>query len=724
MQRYIRGRQSAELVDDSYAQSASVRGGAIPAVERLWQLVKNYKFLILGLIVSSLLIGLLATFLATPKYASTARVEISRVDGNVTSVEGVATEDAVRDAQYYQTQYELLRARSLAERVVREKNLAQDERFLAAFEIDKLPRNPEAALASLLLANIGVEPVGSSNLVDISFTSPNPEVSAQLANAWAEAFIAANMDRRFGATIEARNFLEQRLAELRTRLENAERELITYAVDQDLFTIQTPTTGENGTVAAQTLVASDLLALNTALASATTARIAAESALQAGGVAGALDDATLQPLRQQRAVLSAQRAQLRSTAGERYPAVEALTAQIAQLDDEIAREGRRAGTAVRAALGARQREASDQEQRLRQTVNDLRTQLVDQRRDGVQQAILQREVDTNSSLYNALLQRYREIGVAGVGENNIAVVDMARPKGVPTEPSLPRNLVLSLLIGLAAGAAFIFLRGQFDQSIRDPAELSDALGLALLGSIPRVKEDTIGDALLNTHSQIYESYFSLFTNLNFLTQRGLPKNLMISSSRPGEGKSMSSVALAQIVASRGNRVLLVDADMRNSGMGKYIELRKGKGLSDYLSGNDNWSEMIQTVTPFAFDVLGSGHRPPSAAELLAGGRFAELLSVLEGRYDYVIVDGPPVLGLADAPLIASAVEGVVLVVEANSGKVRMIAQSIERLEQGGAVLFGGLVTKLDQRNSSYGYGNGYGYGYGYGTDENKAEGSA
>ena len=724
MQRYIRGKQSAELVDDGYGQSASLRGGMVPAVEQFWQLAKNYKFLILGLVVGSLLIGLLATFLATPKFQSTARVEISRVDGNVTSVEGVATEDSVLDAQYYETQYELLRARSLAERVVREENLAQDEQFLAAFEIEKLPGDQEAALASLLLKNIGIAPVGSSNLVDISFISPKPEVSAQIANAWAEAYIASNLDRRFGATIEARNFLEQRLAELRTRLETAERELIAYAVDQDLFTVQAPTTGENGTVAAQTLVASDLQTLNAALAAATTARIVAESALQGGGGAAGLDDTTLQPLRQQRAVLSAQRAQLRATAGDQYPAVEALTAQIIQLDEEIAREGRRAGTTVRAALAAREREAVDQEQRLRRTVNELRTQFVDQRRDGVQYAILQREVDTNSSLYNALLQRYREIGVAGVGDNNIAVVDTARPRGVPIEPSLLNNLVLSLLIGAAAAGAFIFLRGQFDQSIRDPANLSDSLGLALLGSIPRVKEDTIGESLLSTHSQVYESYFSLFTNLNFLTERGLPKNLMISSSRPGEGKSMSSVALAQIVASRGNRVLLIDADMRNSGMGKYIELRKGKGLSDYLSGNDNWSELIQAVPPFAFDVLAAGHGPPSAAELLAGGRFAELLLAVQSRYDYVIVDGPPVLGLADAPLIASAVEGVVLVVEANSGKVRMIAQSIERLEQGGAVMFGGLVTKLDQRNASYGYGNGYGYGYTYGGEQPKAEASA
>jgi capsular exopolysaccharide synthesis family protein len=708
--------------DHDYAPVASTRARAIPAAERFWQLAKNNKLLIAALLVAGLLIGLLATFLATPQYESSARVEISRVVGNVTEVEGVQTEDAVLDGQYYQTQYELLRARSLAERLVRELNLTQDEQFLTAFDLGDLSGNSEAAIASLLLNRIQITPVGSSNLVDIHFTSPDPALSAKIANAWAEAFIAANLDRRFGATIEARSFLEKRLTELRQRLEDAERELITYSVDADLFTIETPSAGEGGTPAAQTLVASDLQTLNAALAEASTARIAAESALQAGGGALAFENAgAVQPLRQQRSQLAAERARLRATAGEQYPAVAALTAQIAELDQEITSELSRSGGAARAALVSRQREAVDREQRLRARVNELRGQFVDQRRDSVQYTILQREVDTNRSLYNALLQRYREIGVAGVGDNNIAIVDPAQPRNVPTEPNLPRNLLLSLLIGAAVAAGIIFLREQLDQSIRDPAAIYEELGVPLLGSIPRVPSDDIEADLLSKHSELYEAYFSVFTNLSFLTDRGMPKTLMFASARPKEGKSMSSVALANIIASRGKRVLLIDADMRHSGLGSYFSLPKSKGLSDYLSGSDNWSAMIVRGAPFAFDVLPPGRRPPSAAELLSGPRFADLLLALEDRYDHVVVDGPPVLGLADAPLIAATVAGVVLVVEANSGKLRMIAQSVERLERGGAMLFGGLVTKLDQRNVSYGYGYGYGYGYEYGSKDAKKE---
>lgn len=706
-----------EFVEYYEEAPASLRDFAVPAAERIWQVVKNNKLLIAGLIAASLIIGILATMLMTPKYQASARIEISRVETNVTAVEGVETQDQVLDAQYYETQYELLRARSLAEQVVREGNLATDEQFLAAFEPEDLDQDPVKQLAKILLENVSISPVGTSNLVDIRFTSPDPALSARIANLWAQEYIASNLARRFGATTEARQFLEGRLEQLRGRLEEAERELITYAADRDLFTVDAPEDGNSDDTAAQTLVASDLQTLNSALAEATTERIAAQSALTGSGTALAPEDsAAIQPLRQRRAELAAERAQLRATAGEQYPTVRALTEQIAQLDEEIAKAEARSGGAVR----ARYRQALETEQRLRDRVNELRAEFVGQRRDSVQYNILQREVDTNRSLYAALLQRYREIGVAGVGENNIALVDAAEVPTVPTEPNLPRNLLLSLLLGAAAAGGIILLREKLDQSLRDPAEVPEVLGIPLLGSIPRVTDETVDEALNSKHSELYEAYFNLFTNLGFLSETGVPKYLMMGSTRPAEGKSLSSVALADILSDRGKRVLLLDADMRHSGLSKYLEVSGGKGLSNILRGEEQWQPMVQTGSPYAFQVISSGRQPPNAAELLAGDRFAEFLKDLGEQYDHIIVDAPPVLGLADAPLIASAVDGVVMVIEANKGKMRMIAQSLDRLERGGGKVFGAVVTKLDQRNQSYGYGYGYGYGYSYG-EKNPAE---
>ncbi len=701
----------AELTEYYEEQGSSLRELAVPAAERIWQVTKNNKFLIAGLIAASLILGVIATLLMTPKYQASARIEISRVETNVTAVEGVETQDQVLDAQYYETQYELLRARSLAEQVVREGNLVSNEAFLAAFPIEELGRDPEKELASMLLDNLAISPVGTSNLVDIRFTSPDPALSARIANLWAQEYIASNLARRFGATNEAREFLEGRLEQLRERLETAERELITYAAERNLFTVDAPSEGNSDDTAAQTLVASDLQTLNSALAEATTARIAAQSAVEAAGTAlGQEDAAAIQPLRQRRAELSAERAQLRTTAGDEYPTVRALTDQIAQLDREITQAETRSGSAVR----ARYRQALQTEQRLRDRVNELRVEFVGQRRDSVRYNILQREVDTNRSLYNGLLQRYREIGVAGVGENNIAMVDAAEIPTIPSEPNLIRNLLLSLLIGGAAAGGIVLLREKLDQSIRDPAEVPELLGVPLLGTIPRVVDESVQDALVSKHSELHEAYFNLFTNLGFLSEAGVPKYLMMGSTRPAEGKSLSSVALAGILTERGKSVILVDADMRLSGLSKYLEVSGGKGLSNVLRGEEDWETMLQKGTPFGFVVLPSGRQPPNAAELLAGKRFSDFLRTLGETYDHVIVDAPPVLGLADAPLIASAVDGVVLVIEANRGKVRMIAQSLDRLEMGGGKVFGAVVTKLDQRNQTYGYGYGYGYGYTYG----------
>lgn len=694
-----------------------LRSRAIPVVQHYWQVAKNNKWLIAAIVLLALLIGVLSYLLSTPQFQSTSRIEISRVENNVTEVEEVQVEDTLRDNQYFETQYELLRARSLAERVVREEGLAEDEAFFMAFGIKDLAvGDSERRATNVLLANVNIAAVVGSNLVDIQFTSPDPALAARIANAWAEAFIASNLDRRFGATVEAREFLEGRIAGLRERLEDSERALITYAANRDLFTIETPADGDSERTAAQTLVATDLQTLNAELAAATADRISAEAALQAGPNNSPNGADPASALRARRAELVGQRAQLLTQFGPEYPQVEALSAQISELDRAIVNERGVATNNARSDASATFAQARAREAQLRERVNELRSQFVQQRRDSVQYNILAREVDTNRELYNALLQRYREIGVAGVGENNVAIVDLAQVPSIPVEPNLFRTLLMSLLIGGAIAGGVLFLREQIDQSIRDPKQLPDELGVPLLGSIPKQEGTDLGSVLADPKTELYEAYFSLVTNLSFLTESGVPDKLVLTSSRPEEGKSLSGVALAYILAKQGKRTLLIDADMRHSGLEKYVDVPEGKGLAHYLAGDDEWRSMPHKNERFGFDLLTSGFMPPNAGELLATGRFSKLLAELEGTYDKVIIDGPPVLGLADSPLIAAAGDGVVLLAEANGPSVRSIASALERLRQGKARIFGGAVTKLDDRNAAYGYGGGYGYGYGYGSE--------
>jgi len=696
-----------------------LRDRAIPVVEYYWQAAKNNRLLIALIVSAALVVGVLITFLATPEFRATNRIEISRADENITNVEGLEA-DLIRDQQYFETQYALLKARSLAERVVRAARLTQDKAFIEAHDVVAPPgKTVDATIAEILLDNIQIAPVQNSNLVDITFVSPNPAVAARIANAWTEGYVDANLDRRFGATIEARQFLEQRLAELKQRLEESERSLISYAAEQDLFPIErTVGEGSSQQTVSQTLVASDLEALNTELGKATADRIAAQAALRTAGSSADIQASNeLAPLRQKRAELVAQRAQMLTQFGEKYPAVAALSGQIQGLEAEIARGERRGGSGLQAAY----QEAVEREARLRDQVNALRGQFVGQRQASVQYNILQREVDTNRELYNALLQRYREIGVAGVGENNISIVDAARAPSAPFRPSLVRNLLLALIAGAALAAGVVFVREQIDESIRDPDIVPRRLGTPLLGTVPRVNDDNILAALRERSSELFEAYFSFYTSLTFLGDRGVPKCLFLTSSRPEEGKSISSLAIASILGLQRKKVLLLDADMRHSGLSKYLETRKRPGLSNYLSGDDDWRAMVAHLDDWNVDHLGSGKIPPNAGQLLASNRYASLMQHLGQAYDHVVIDGPPVLGLADAPLIASSADAVVMVMEANSGSLRMIGGALERLEKGGAPIAGALVTKLDDRNASYGYGREYGYGYGYGKRGDEAQ---
>lgn len=695
------------------------------SLEKYVDILRNNKLAIAGVLALCLALGLAAALLATPQFRSTARVEIGLAEQNVTNVEGLQDDAVFADRAYLPTQYELLESRSLALRVVRELDLRQDEEFLSAFGVAASARaDEEDAIVGILLRNVEIAPVTGSFLVDISFSSPSPQVSAKIANAWAQGYIEEDLSRRFGATIEARDFLEERLEQTRLRLEEAERELITYATDQELITInQGSDDSDSQGTASQTLVATELAALNRELIAATAERIAAESALasRSGATAGlepGQSSSVTSALRARRAELQVELAELTSRFEDDYPPVQALRAQLQQLETAIEAEQAGSLNLLRANLA----EARSREGRLQTQVDRLEGELIAQRRDSVEYNILQREVDTNRELYAGLLQRFREIGVIGVGESNILIVDQAIEPKAPYSPSIIKNLAIAFVVGLLLVAAGVYLYDLLNQSLRNPNQVKQRLGLELLASIPTTPEASIVDDLSQSYTAIYESYFSLTAALANVNGGAVPRSTMITSSRAGEGKSLSSAALAYLLSRQKKRVLLIDCDLRNSGSGKYTGLELTHGTTQYLQGDDDWRSMVrQSEKLEGFDIIPGGRKSLNVAELLANGRFQLLLDQVEPEYDHVVIDGPPVLGLVDAPLIAVSVEGVILVIEANEGKWRYIEGAIGRLKQANARILGAAVTKLDERNAAYGYGYGDGYGYGYGSDSSSSE---
>lgn len=709
-----------------------MRKSAGPVLLYYWRMVLRWKWIIAGILVLSILLGIVVTLAATPMYTATTRIEISRDQKNVTNVQGVEPAYSGRDLEFYQTQYSLLKARSLAERVSRRLHLGSDAAFLAANHISfekggfvaqqrRMVSAQERAerdhrVAGMLLSGIQIGPVRGSSLVDVSYASPSAEISARIANAWVDEFIAQTIERRFASTADARSFLEGRLNEMRTRLEASERALTDYAVTNNIVRLSTRENAEGRTQVDRTLAGENLEALNAALSNATADRVAAESSAQAathGSSSAALTNTAIAQMRQKRADLSADLARNLVQFDEGYPANRAIREQIAALDRSIAAEEGR----VRSSFDLAYRQALARENELSGRVAALREKLGAEQRATIQYNILQREADSNRQLYEGLLQRYKEIGVAGVDANNISVVDIARVPNGPSSPNLFLNVLLALLLGVALAAVAAQVLDHIDEGLRDTSQVTEQLDLPLIGSVPYTNETEIQDALADPKSSISEALLTAQSNLSFTTEHGVPRSFVVTSTRASEGKSSTAVGIAMALTKVGKSVLLIDADMRRPSQHLRANVENRGGFSNVLAGDDDWARFV-VDTPLGVRLLPSGPLPPSAAELLSTERLTRVINMMLEHVDIVIVDAPPMLGLADAPLIGRAVAGVLYVVEAEGAPLRSIRGAVDRLRVSHAHILGVIVTKLKRRVGSYGYGYGYGYDYDYGSSQN------
>jgi succinoglycan biosynthesis transport protein ExoP len=676
------------------------------------------RYLILGFIVAGLLAALLITFTTVKLYRATTVVEIAREASRVVDQKGVEPMDTGRAIEFYQTQYGLIRSRALAEAVVRDLRLSQNPTFLYGYGRSQpkagVASPPRAALdrtaANIVQGNLLVNPVRGSGLVEVSFSSPDPSLSAKIANAIADKNIRTNLTRQFDATAYARHFLEQQLELTRAKLEDSERRLVAYANQQNIITLDSGQASSDGSPQSpKSLPSVDLEALNASLMQARADRIAAQAHTQGSrNGSAALTDPTLSALRQSRADLGGQLAKLLAQFKPDYPPVQALQHQINEIDNQIAARTNQ----ISGSVSSEYRSALAREQALQAQVNTLKGSVLNFRERSIQYNILQREADTNRQQYQALLQRYKEIGVAGnVGANNISVVDAAETPTSPFTPRMTLNLLLGGIMGLVFGAAAAFVLEQLDESITSPHDLEARLGVPLLGNVPKLAADTDPlHELEDRRSSFVEAYNSVQTSLRFSTSRGAPRGILVTSARAAEGKTTTSVAIARNFALLGHSVALIDADMRNPSIHRLLDLSNARGLSNALSGTENIDGLLHAELDSRLSVMTAGPLPPNPAELLAGARFAEILKYLGERFEYVVVDGPPVLGLADAPLIASYVEATVFVVSASGTRTKAARIAINRLAGARAHLIGAILTKFVAKHAGYDYGYSYDYG--------------
>jgi polysaccharide biosynthesis transport protein len=684
--------------------------------------IRSNMLLIVAIVVAALAFAVVATLLDTPRYTAKATIQINdmgdRVIGENDDTTAPSTNFYDTD-RFLKTQTDVLRSRSLAGRVAQKLKLYDSAPFYVGMEASAPPKGvpPHAlrnAAVSLLRGNLTVTLPRDSRIVTIAFESADPAQAAQIANTFASEFIQSNLQRKFDSTSYARDFVSGQMTEAKERLGNSERELNDYARANGLIHTQDTSASDakgSGSTGGSITTAS-LLQLNTAANEARAARVMAEARWRAVSGSGLLSsreilaNPTVVSLMDRRAVVQSALQDDLTRHLEDYPSIRQKRAELAQLNGEL----QAAANAVRGSVRSEYQSALAAEQELAAQVDTLKgTTLAEQDR-GVRYALLEREAETNRTLYDGLLERYNELNAsAGISSSNVSVIDTAEIPGAPTSPNLLNNLLFALVAGVGLAALTLFLKDQLDDAIRVPEDIEHKLRLPLLGVVPKAGGNDPEADLADPKSPVSEAYNSLRGALLYSTPEGLPHILLVTSAQPSEGKTTTSYAIAAGFARMGRKTILVDADLRRPSVHRRIGAPNERGLSTLLTSQEPSASATVASPQENLSFLPSGPVPPSPTELLSSGRMEQVMTELARDYAVVVVDSPPILGLADSPVLSALVDGVVFVVESDRGRRGSLKMALRRLRSMRPVLLGAVLTKFDPARSGNRYSEYYGY---------------
>ena len=694
----------------------------------IWAAIYRSRYWIAGIVVGCLLVGIVVTLLSTPIYRAESTVQIDQEAAKVLGTEDTNATAAIQDSdRFLKTQLDVIRSRSLAQMVGEDLKLFNNPQFLETMHVDpdqasstNLP--PEEAQRELVMQvldeNLTVSLPIDSRIATVAFDSPDPALAARISNSFAQNFIRNNLQRKFDTSSYARDFLKQQLDEAAIRLADSEREALDYARRTRIIDASNAASVDGNQAAnPKSLVTATLVRLNQDYATAVARRIEAQEKWETARgqqlmtLPEVLNNVAIQQLLQQRALVQAQYELELQRRKEEFPTVKQAKARL----DELNRQVEAIASSVRETLRGDYRTALAQEQALDSQITELKNETLNEQGESVQLGILQRKTNNDRQLYDLLLSRYNELNAeAGVQANNLSIVDRAETPVEPIKPSIPFNMALSLLAGLMLAGLFVFGREQLFNTIRTPDDINRKLGLPSLGAIPKLQDDSpVEEQILDPKSLVAETFSSLRSSLMLVTSHGLPRSLMFTSARQGEGKSSSCFATAVALSRIGKKVLVIDLDLRRPNQHNKFGLKNGAGMSDLLSHNKTAAEVVQPTEIDGVFFIPSGGIPPNPTELLAGEAARKVLADLEAQYDVMLIDSPPTLGLADAVEIASMAEASIFVIEAAQSQAGHSKAAIQRLAQGGAHVIGALLTKFDVKESGYGYEYAYQYSYEY-----------
>lgn len=721
-------------------------GGVEPSLRDYLDVVLKWRWLIVAAFVVSVGVAAALVYRMPRIYRAMATIELSpnapRYLGNgVQDVAETGSNFYWQTKEFFETQYQVIRSRAVAQRVVDELGLATDAAFLGLEKVAD-PKERAAAMARAdpagkLQAMINVEPVKDSRIARLTIDDTDPERATRLTNALADAYIEQNLERKLDLTRAATQWLSDQLDDLRVKLETSEVELHDFKRRNDILA--------KSFEDRQAIVSRKLIEFNDTLTRISIHRAELESR------AKVLEDARKRVAQGDTAALDAVPSVAKS------PAVGALRLRLLTLDEELAAargrylekhparieleskvvEVRQAlDTEVRKVLLAAQFEASEAEQ----TEKNLRSLIAGTEREALalnehepDYAKLKREQEQNQRLFSLVLQRLKDAELTGMlRTNSIQVLDAALVPKAPVKPNRKAILLVAGVMGLLVGLGLAFLFEYLDNTVKTHDDVEQVLGLPFLGIVPRMRVPEKGLSELEQaryhdmyvfrkpKSSVAECIRSVRTNLLFMTPDKPLKRLLVTSSNPREGKTTVATNTAIAMAQSGSRTLLVDTDMRRPRIHRAFGMPNDVGISSVIMGQVKLEDAVrETPVPNLF-VLPCGPIPPNPAELIHTARFKQLLQEFDGRYDRVIFDSPPVGAVADALILASVTDGVVMVCKAGKTLREHAERTRVSLEDVNARLFGVVINDLDIEKRSYGsyyYYQRYGYYYGEKQDE-------
>ncbi len=695
-------RSSSNLVSypsGVYPEELLEQSGGLDLKEFI-KVISRRKKLILNTALATMLLALLVTLLMPPTYRSysTLKVERYAADSNVEILNAKVSRS---DRDFFETQIQLLQSKTLARRVIDQLNIAaKDTPTSLTAKIKQFFGSEPAAKGSnadqveqLFLENLTVKPINNSQLLSISYDSSDPQLAADINNAVAKNFVRQNLERRFDTATSYKSYVTENIEVTRKSLETAETKLNDYARKNGIVQ---DSDGQTASSHALKKHAEDLvIAKNERIQAEATYKLALKSPKNNSVSVNTINDPYIISLKKAAARLETQFQKIKN---KRTKSARRLRRQIDKLREQVSTEG----TTINAALHTGFLAAKEKENMLREQFEEIKTSTLKLQGKNTKFNRLKREVEINQLAYDKQLEQLMAANIAGkIGTNNISIIDKA---GVPSrkfKPSLKTNLAFGLLLGLLLGLGIAFLREFIDDSIKDADTLEKLSGLPVLSQLPLIEEVTPKKLALQTalepRSSLSESIRSLRTSLRFSTRSGAPQSIFITSSAASEGKSTIALNLATAYAQTGNNVLLIDADLRSPSMHRLLELENNSGLTNYLSSeNARENDISHSCMIKNLKVITSGPIPPDPVELLSGNKMIELLETASKQYDHIIIDGPPILGLADALVLSNLAEATIVAVEAGKTRKTPLLDGLKRLERANANILGSVLTKISK----------------------------